>query len=266
MKQVHLIPVFLFSIFILQSQAQTKTKLSFGASVNPLINIAFNQSNSDQVVNPKTGQTYQSYIDSTKSLETFKLSLGATVWCNYLVAPKWVLQAGVGYSEVGFVRNQKNIQYKDPFYPGMGTGKLEELSNSEKNIQYRYRFQYLTIPVLFNYSLGRSADYKWNAYFTLGASLNILLNHEMKAQLQNFVIDDVKTFKFDSTGLDARSIVPALFLGSRFDYKVEKGLGVFFQPAVTFYPLSVTSGAIKSNPLGFQMNIGFTYVLGSKDE
>lgn len=247
---------------------QSRTKLYFSASLNPVITMAYNTTSSDKLTGSTPVQTLKQYQDSVRSFETYKLSLGATVWLNYLINSKWSIQTGIGYSEVGFSRQQNNIQFNDKLFPGVGTkGKLIELSNSEKNINYRLRYQYITVPVLFNYYAKRSGNFKWTCYFTGGLGLNILVKHEMKAVLDQFVIEGEKEFHVDSTGYEGSPFSLNLFAGGRFDYKVDKTISVFAQPMLTVFPLSVSKTDIKSYPIGLQVNLGVSYILDKgKDE
>ncbi|AMS26082.1 hypothetical protein AEM51_02700 [Bacteroidetes bacterium UKL13-3] len=259
--------VFLFWGLLLE--AQSRDKLFFSASVNPTITMAFNSSSSSKLTGSYPPQTLTQYQDSIASSESYKLSVGATVWVNYMLNQRWTVQAGLGYSEVGFSRQQKSIQFNDKLFPGIGAnGKLIEFSNTEKNIDYRMRYQYITLPILFNYYGKRSGDFKWTYYFTAGIGLNMLVKHEMKAVLDQFVVEGQKVFHIDSTGYEGRTFATNLFIGGRTDYKIDKSLSVFVQPLLTVFPMSVSKTDMKSYPIGLQVNLGVSYVLGKdkKDE
>lgn len=241
--------------------AQSRNKIMVSASLNPTITYGINTTSSDETIGPPPAQTYKQFADSVRSFETYKLSLGATVWVNYLLNAKWDVQAGIGYSEVGFTREQNNIQLGDSLFPGVGSGMgvLTELSNTEKNIDYRFRYQYLTVPVLFNYYAKRSRDFKWTYYFTGGFGVNVLLKHQMKAKLDNFYEDNENVFSIDSTGYEAYPVTMNLFVGGRFEYKMGNGLYIFGQPMITVFPISVSKTAMKSRPIGLQVNCGIAY-------
>ncbi len=247
---------------------QSRNKLYFSASLNPVVSMAINTSSSDKLTGSTPPQTIAQYQDSVRSFESYKLSLGATVWVNYAFNSKWSIQTGIGYSEIGFTRKQENIQFNDKLFPGIGSkGKLLENSNSEKNIDYRFRYQYITVPVLFNYYAKRSSDFKWTYYFTGGLGLNVLVNHEMKAVLDQFVMEGEDVFHIDSTGYEGRLFTVNIFAGGRIDYKIDKNLSVFAQPMLTLFPMSVSKTDIQSYPIGLQVNLGVSYVLDrTKDE
>jgi hypothetical protein len=253
--------IFIVNVFIVfGALAQSKHKVTLSASLNPTITYCINTSSSSAIVPDQTSSiTYKEFADSIKSFETFKTSLGATVWMNYPLNVKWTLQAGLGYSEVGFTREQKDIHLGDVLFPGVGSGVLEENSNSTKNIAYKFRYQYLTVPVLFNYYGKRSRDFKWSYYFTTGAAMNILVNDQIKAKLDNFYVEGEKVYKIDSTGYEGNRITMNLFVGGKFEYKVKTGLSVFGQPMITIFPFSVSQTEMKSRPIGLQVNCGITY-------
>jgi hypothetical protein len=246
---------------------QTRSKITYGVSLNPTITFPINTSSSDKPISSSSSQTYKEYADSVKSFDTYKLSVGATVWLNYMLNQKWTLQTGVGYSEVGFTRQQKNIQLGDPLFPGVGVGQLQELSSTEKSIDYSYKYQYLTVPVLFNYYAKRSGDFKWVYYLTGGVGFNVLLKHQIKAKLNDFVMDGETVFHIDSTGYEGSPFTVNVFLGGRIEYRVNKELQVFGQPMVTAFPVSVSKTELKSFPVGLQVNVGILYSLdASKDD
>lgn len=245
---------------------QSRTKLYFSASLNPVITMAYNTTSSNKSTGSIPAQTLTQYQDSIRSFETYKLSLGGTVWVNYLLNSKWSIQTGIGYSEVGFSRQQNDIKFNDKLFPGIGTGKVIDISLSERSANYRLRYQYITVPVLFNYYAKRSGDFKWTYYFTGGLGLNMLVNHEMKAVLDQFVIDGEKEFHIDSTGYEGSFFSVNVFVGGRFDYKIDKSISVFAQPMLTVFPLSVSKTEMKSYPIGLQVNIGISYILDKSKE
>ncbi len=262
------LPLFVI-IFVCATVAfgQTRSKVSFGGSINPTITFPINSSSSNEQVSATSSQTYKEYADSVKTMDTYKLSVGATVWINYMLNQKWTLQTGIGYSEVGFIRQQKDIQLGDPLFPGVGSGQLQELSSTEKSIDYSYKYQYLTVPVLFNYYAKRSGDFKWVYYFTGGVGFNVLMKHQIKATLNDFVMDGETEFHIDSTGYEGSPFTVNLFLGGRIEYRISKELQVFAQPMITAFPVSVSKTAMKSYPIGLQVNLGLTYSLdAAKDD
>lgn len=250
----------IFSLFSVYAFAQSRARLSYSASLNPSITFPINISSSSQPVSGNPYQTHEQYADSVRTFETYKLSLGATVWVNYLLGQKWSLQAGLGYNETGFTREQTNIKFRDKLFPGIGDGMLIENSNSTKSINYSFRYQYLTVPVLFNYYAKRSRDFKWTYYFTTGVGFNFLLKHEIKATMKNFVVDGESTIHLDSTGYEGRAFAMNIYVGGRIEYKVDKNLSVFGQPMITAYPLSVSKTPMQVYPIGLMVNCGVVYV------
>lgn len=262
---VFLSALVLFSVCV---SAQSRSKISWSASINPSITLPLNFSSSQDKVSGNPFQTYQQYADSVRTFETFKLSLGGTVWMNYLINQKWTLQTGIGFNETGFTRQQKNIKVLDKVFPGVGTGMVLDKSNVERSIDYKFRYQYITVPVLFNYYGKRSGDFKWTYYFSTGVGFNYLLKHEIKAVLNDFVMDGENKFHLDSTGYEGRKFAVNLFVGARIEYKVDKTVTVFGQPLLTIYPVSISKTSMHVYPFGLTMNCGVIYSFDApkKDE
>lgn len=238
--------------------AQTKSKWNIAASINPTFSYSINTSSSNQPVQG-SNLTYQQYNDSVRSHESYRFNFGFTAWFNYSLNQKWDLQAGLGYSDIGFQRQQRDIKFKDRLYPGIGNGTLMEFSNNVKNIDYNYHYQYLHIPVLFNHRMGKSHDYKFIFSYSLGATLDVLLKHRMTASLDNFYVDNENHFSFDSTGYGARPIALSLTAGARVDYKIDKKLTLMVQPLIGIYPVSVAPGPINVYPFYFMINTGLIF-------
>lgn len=249
--------------------AQSRKKITFGASLNPALTIGYNHSSSDRLLRSSTGylQTHQAYIDSVAGFETYKLSLGATGWVTYLWNRNWSVQAGLGYSEVGFTRKQENIRFNDVTFPGIGNGRINDLTNiGSRSIEYRFRYQYVTVPIIINRYLKRSKDYKWDFYLSGGIGLNVLLRHQLHAVLKEFSVDGETAFKLDSTGFEGRRFAAQVLLGGRFDYQFSREMSVFAQPMLTAFPFSVSSTDARSNPIGIQCSIGIVYNFKKKDD
>ena len=234
------------------------SKWSVGFSVNPMICATFNTTTSNAIV-PGTNQSFKAYNDSIKGKESYRLNvLSATFWFNYSLNRKWEIQAGIGYMEVGFQRNQTNIKFDDQLYPGIGSGKLEELTSVSRNIDYNYRFQYLHLPLLFNYHIKRSGDFRINYSLTGGLAVDVLLKHKMTANL-DFDLNGQHTFNIDSTGYNGRLFALNIILGGRIDYKIDKKLTLMVQPVFGFYPISVSSVPISVYPFYFTVHTGLVY-------
>jgi hypothetical protein len=256
--------LFGLNLFItLTVTAQSFKDLTFGVSLNPTLTYGINRSSSNERLRNNPNLTYKQYADSVREFETYKISVGLTGWVYYPLNVKWNIQAGLGYSEVGFTRRQENIKIGDKLFPGIGTGVLLESSNTTKNIDYAFRYQYLSIPVLFNYYGKRSRDFSWSYYLTGGAAINMLVKSQVRAKLDNFYVEGKNIYSLDSTGYEGRRVAVNLFVGGKAEYRVDHQFSLFVQPLVTFFPLSVSKTVMKSNPIGVQVNCGVTFNLNA---
>lgn len=226
--------------------AQSKTDFSYGLSVNLGYGLAVTNN-----------EDYQKYTDTINSNSTRHFNKGAHVWFNYSLGKKYDLQIGLGFQQIGFARKQTNLNFKNYTYPGIGTGRIEDLSNAEKEITYNYRFNYIEVPLILNTYLGRSNDFKWIYHFTAGITPQILVNHKLVANCNpGFSINGEDQFKFDSTGFSGRLFAMNLQIGMLIENKVSKNKTYFIQPIIGYYPLSITSNANTANPFYFSVNLG----------
>ena len=245
--------------------AQSKTKLSIGASISPTTTGSLNTSSSDAIVS-NTGQTYTKYNDSISNKETYRVSYGASVWILYAISKNIDLQTGLTYLDVGFQRQLSNLKYLDRTYPGIGTGEYSGIvidkSNVKKSIDLNYRYQYLQIPILANFDLKHTRDFKFEFDMNAGIGLNFLLNHELQAKMvDSYKIEGKGEYNFDSTGYSPRKFALNVMVGGTMKYKYEKNIYLFAQPIIGFYPLSVSAGEISSYPYYFSLNLGLIYSL-----
>lgn len=239
--------------------AQSLQKIKIGGSVHANYAMSINSSSSGQALNIYTPQTFSSYADSVRKMETGRLTFGISAMGTYAFNSKWELMAGLSYINIGFQRQQRNIGFGDRLHPGIGTGKLTEFSNTEKEIDYHYRYQYLQIPVLFNYQIYKADDLAQNYKLTMGISPAILLNHDIKANLRQFVVDNEERFVLDSTGYEGSILSLTINAGLYYDYKIDKQKVLYIQPLVSYSPFSVSSSPVSANPLFIQLHVGLLF-------
>lgn len=251
---------------VLQAVSQSFPRLSYGGSVHGMLTGSFNGSSSGRLINGS--QTYSFYADSVSAHESSRTSLGASVWVHQFLSRKWGIQTGLSYVDVGHNRTQSNIQYMDPLYPGIGKGKLLELSSGsgEKKIVYSYRYRYLQIPVLAHYELFSSKDFYYKVSMSAGLGVNVLLQHQITAKLEQFVVDGNQTFQLDSSGFKARTLTFNAMLGMRGEYRFDKKTIVYLMPVFSIYPISVSSNEFTARPYYLQFNLGVQYAFSLSDE
>jgi hypothetical protein len=252
----------LLSAFVISNTfvfAQTLEKITFGVGGNIVYTTSFNSAKGDdQIIG--TQQTFRQYADSVRKYEHGRFTSGISVWGTYAIKQKLYIQSGITYINMGFSRTQSNIRFRDRMFPGMGaSGRLEELSSSEKSVEYRYRYHYLQIPILINAGLYKARDASKALYLTGGISGNILLKHDMKAVLNQFVIEGKDIFNFDSTGYEGRRLGINILAGVRFETRDADKQRFYIQPQIGFSPFSVSRSPISVMPLYIQISTGLIF-------
>jgi hypothetical protein len=114
--------------------------------------------------------------------------------------------------------------------------------------------------MLLNMQVGRSKDFKYRYSFSTGLTLNTLIKHKLIAEtISGYYIDGNERFVLDSTGFNARRFSLQVQLGMKADFKIDKKTRGFVQPLLAFYPISISSGDRKINPLLLIINFGINY-------
>ena len=139
-------------------------------------------------------------------------------------------------------------------------------TNTRKDINYDYRFHYLEIPVLFNYKVARSKDFKSDYMITGGVNLDVLLKHRLTARLENFTVDGEKKYQLDSTGMKANAVAASLSIGARLEHKLDKSTTLIIHPVFNYYPLSVTQSDVKITPYMLMVHAGVVINIRSKGQ
>lgn len=229
--------------------AQSKSKNSFGLAVNGGLGYAF-----------ILGDSYQKYMDTTKSENSFHFNKGVHAFALISLGKKSDLQVGVGFQQIGFARKQSGLTFKNYTYPGIGIGRIEDLSNTTKEITYNYRFNYLHLPLQLNTYVGRSGDFKWVYQFSAGITPQILLNHSLVANTNpGFTIDGEDQFKIDSTGFNARRFAFNAQVGFTIEYRESKNKVYFIQPLLGIYPIGVTKHSRAAYPVFASVAVGVLF-------
>lgn len=235
---------------------QTKQKLYYSVTAGMGVTNSLLTSTSTQKMFSNSPVTYNQYVDSTKADLAVRHNFSFNVWLNYSLGNKWDFQGGVGYIDMGYRRKQKNIQFGDATYPGLGDGMMAEFSNSEKHVYYDYRFYYVQVPLWFNYNFYKSKGFKTNCKLTMGITPQFLVAHKLTARLKGFKIDEKDVVTLDSTGFDGRTINMQLNLGCKIEHKISKQNTIIIQPVLGYHPLSVTNEPISTNPFMFMLHVG----------
>lgn len=258
-----LISVLISSAYAQNQDFKKSVNYSWGFNAHATLTGAINTSSSNDLVRSGYPLTFKNYADSTRRHESNRITLGATVWGEYQVNKKIKLQLGMSYIDLGFRRTQNNIQFRDPLFPGIGEGYVTDNSQGfgTKIVEYDYRYQYLQIPMMFNYHLHQTRDFIYNFYWGAGIAPQILLDHRITANLYHFTVDGETRFNLDSTGYEGRRLGLSLLLTAKGEYKVDKKTRAFVQPVFGISPFSASRTRIQSYPYYLQINVGILYNL-----
>ncbi len=231
------------------AKAQSKSQLSYGISIHGAGAWAITN-----------GTDYNNYVDTVKSSTTAHLNKGLHIWLNYSLGKKNDLQIGLGYVQTGFSRKQEDLNFSNYTFPGIGTGRIEDLSNTPKGITYNYRFNYLQVPIILNTYLGRSRDFKWVSNFSAGITPQFLLKHQLQANcIPGYSIEGESKFKLDSSGFTGNFFALSVQVGMNIEYKANKNKVYFFQPLIGFNPLSISKSPNTATPIFVGLNLGMKF-------
>lgn len=242
----------------LLSLAQTKY---YSVSAGFGVTNSFIHSSSNKMVTG-TNQTYAQFADSLNGISEIRHNFSFNVWINNNLNKNWDVQAGIGYIDMGYRRAQKDLLFGQKTHPGIGSGIIEEKSNSKKDIYYDYRFYFVQIPIWFNYKLYKSKDYKTTYQLTMGATPQFLVTNNITARLKNFTVDGEKKYTLDSSGYDGRTVNMQLNFGARIERKVDKTTTIIIQPMVAYHPFSVSNTPMLVNPLSVMLHLGLVIDIG----
>ncbi len=161
--------------------------------------------------------------DSLSKQDAGRLGLSFGVNVNFNLNRKWILQTGLVYVDKGFERTRKDLQYGDLVHPSIGYIYDLSSTGSPKNAVFTYKFQYLTIPVIFNKLLPVSKRLRdLDFLFSFGVSADILVKHNFKAVMEGFSVNGSNQFNITETGMHPRGFNATLMLGGRVEYLMEK--------------------------------------------
>ena len=248
------------------AQGKWKEKTSLYGSLGAVFSGALNTSESNQLRGKV--QTFSQYQDSISKLETWRFNFNPQIGIVYELGKHFNVQLGISYIVLGHQRKLDKLnQYGDSTFPGIGSGIgngiIIENTNVERSIKLNYRYQYLQLPVLFNYQLPlKSLSKKFNISLCAGGAFDLLLKHDIRAVLSSgYVIDDKSTFIIDSTGYSATRITYNLLGGFKVDYNYLPNIKLYCQPIFGFFPSSVSNNILESKPWHLTANFGITYAI-----
>jgi hypothetical protein len=263
LKRINTAILLLLAVSIVNAQKVKTSSIEVYGTIGAVFNGSFNSSSSIEMAN--SHQTFKQYQDSTSNEETWRLNFSPQIGIIYQINRDFDLQCGLGYIVLGHQRQLNNLKFQDYTYPGVGStnGQIVESTNVERDIKLNYRYQYLQIPLLFNYHLNvKSVGQKVKASLSGGVGFNVLLKHDINAVLNSgFKMDDKSSFSIYSTSFKANTFSANLMLGTRIDYNYKKQVKLICQPMFGYFPLSVSSNQLEARPWYFNISFGVIYSL-----
>ncbi len=172
----------------------------------------------------------QSAEDSLKNLSAFRATLQAGARIQIKAGKNWMIQTGMGYQRNSSRFERTNLQFHDSIHPTIG--RIDDLSQAAtKSAIYRYNFDYLEIPLNFQYRINVSKGASvYTPYVVLGIQNQILLTHQLRVDLKGFTVQGENIFKVDESGWTAADYKALLNLGARFELNMSKDTWVVIQP------------------------------------
>lgn len=203
--------------------------------------------------------------DSLNSADKMKLFPAAGIQFLFEYKPGKEFYIGLGYNEVGFVRERFDYKFSDTVHPDLG--KILDLSQgAQKNGFFTYHFRYIEIPIGFNFQITPRQDmHFYTGWVNFGVSPQILLKQQMNIFLEGFTMKGENRFKFDNTGYDAMKINLALQAGGRLDIAIDKKNWVTFDALLKVHVLKTAESVNESFKIwNFAANLGIRHQIGNR--
>lgn len=199
------------------------------------------------------------YKDSINKADVWRTAVGASAMISFSTSRYSKIFFGIQYNNLGFTRERFGLKFMDTIHPDIGI--VNDLSQTSSNdVEYRYRYQYLTFPFLISSKM-RIKKMKVSAlHFMMGASISALVKHDIKTQLIGFSAYGEKTFILKDKANEASLFNANLQFGFRLENPLyNKSTYVFVQPNLYLPILKANRSDERAQLYAFSIQFGFMF-------
>ncbi|MDI1234331.1 MAG: hypothetical protein PSX81_08620 [bacterium] len=242
--------VFILLICSLFKTEAQKIKGSWYWSVTPTIGNGFTT-----FQNPVSTQIK----DSLKKQDRWRSAIGASALFGIELSKTRKLMIGLQFSNYGFTRKREDYKFLDTLHPEIGV--MYDLSQTGGNyINFNYRYQYLTIPVLYSTQISGKAMKSSTIYWNIGGSISGLVHHDIRAVLNGFSAQGQKVFKLKNNGENPGLFNANFHTGFRLENLIDgKRTYIFVQPSLNIPLLNANYGKERHHLYALSFEVGFIF-------
>ncbi len=195
--------------------------------------------------------------DSLKKQDRWRNAIGASALYGMELNNNSKLLFGLQFNNFGFTRKHENYKFMDVLHPEIGV--MNDLSQTGNNyINFNYRYQYLTIPVLYSIQISGNSKKASKIYWNIGGSVSGLIHHDIRAVLHGFSAYGKNVFKLKDKD-DNRGLFNANFnTGFRLENLIDrKNTFIFVQPSLNIPLLNANYGNERHHLYALTLEVGF---------
>lgn len=206
------------------------------------------------------GSFSASYKDSIRKADQGRLTVGAGFLYSFQTGKKTRFYTGLQYQEMGFSRIKENLKFLDTIHPQIGL-MFDQSQTGGNYVDFKYRFKYLSLPLMFSNDLSRRKSKNTRIHATYGLSVSVLIEHDILAKLHGFSTrGSQKKFKLDNSESEPGRINANLMGGFRVENLLYgKETWVFISPEIMIPTLPANLGKERYRLWSLGLQIGIYY-------
>lgn len=197
--------------------------------------------------------------DSLKKQDHWRSAIGASAMFGLELSSTRKLMIGLQFSNYGFTRKRENYKFLDTLHPEIGV--MADLSQTGNNyIDFNYRYQYLTIPVIYSMQISGKAMKSSTIHWNIGGSISGLVQHDIRAVLHGFSAKGEKVFKLKNEAENPGLFNANFHTGFRLENLIDgKRTYIFVQPCLNIPLLNANYGKERHHLYALSFEVGFIF-------
>jgi hypothetical protein len=205
-------------IIVMASKSLGQSKFSFGVNSSYLIN--------NRVF---TYQKSDSYNDYRNSNERYKPGFDISTTINYSIKQNFSFETGIGYSENGYMTNEKTIILIDP-----GFGGYQDLYGYNSYL-YSFDYQNIFVPTHFEYNTSKRLNIRLSFGTSFIFPISYKVEYILRKESGSSSGQNVKNVP-NENGIKKFNM--SVDLGVGMGYKISKNVNLILQPQISYFVFS----------------------------